>query len=936
MVTASSLVRALAADAGSESDAVLLARYAGAREEAAFAALFDRHGPMVRSVCRRHCRDPHLAADAEQGVWLVLARRAAAVSRPDRLASWLFGVALRVGRKAAARGGRAGPPAADVGMVPDVAVTVMADELLRVLDEELAALPEAERQPLVLCYLEGRTQDEAARVCGTSVRTLRRRLDRGREALRRQLERRGVAPAAALAGLAVAPRATAGPAVLATALGRGPVPSSLSPLVAEELAMTTTTWWVRAALAVGLGVGAAVAAAGVWAPDDGPTPPDPKAGPADRAPDQIGLPKGAIARLGSTTFRHPGEVGGLAFSADGRRLSAVGDGAYSSWAVPGGAAEVSTRSDEKGYRHLTVTSPDGKLAVELLNPDPNDRDALYTARVTDLTTGRSLDGFSTTRGEPQAGPYSLSGAISPDGSTLAVQYCAEVSLYTLPEGRLLRRITDGTRSFRHTAFTPDGKRLVVGTLDRLALTVWDVARGAKLKTLDAGGTGTGLLALAPDGKTAAAVGAWQHRVVTEGGGWVTEHRDNVLVIWDLAGEKVAHRVTADAPVRSAHLTADGTVLAVVEPNETFARSAVRRWRLADGKQLWAAAADHGVQASALSPDGRVLATGPATGIVHLWDVETGKVRPRADGHARMIESLAFSADGKLLRTTDDAEMRVWDAATGAPAGRLTHPDLVGSARWDSAGRLVAAAAHAMNGRRRAVTVFDAVAEKKLLSVADPDWKDGFGWYGGALSADGTRLALPVTKGGKFHLQTWDVPAAKLVWDAELPADWKPGRVTITSDNRVLAGNTDLIAFDARTGRQLTRWDFFRSDVLPPDPSNNTHLYPSADGLTLGFVIQTVGIFLVDSRTGRLVRRINTPDETHWPLTFSPDGSRFATSNAWNDTGVRIWATATGERLGRLDGAPTRVLAVAFSPDGRRLATGLSDGTALVWAVPGAR
>ncbi|MBN9518430.1 sigma-70 family RNA polymerase sigma factor, partial [bacterium] len=215
MVSTSSLVRALGADSA-ESDAALLARFAGAREEAAFTALFDRHGPMVRAVCRRCCRDPHLAADAEQGVWLVLARKAAAVSRPDRLAAWLFGVALRVGRKAAATA-RA-TPATDSRAVPDATVAVMADELLRVLDEELSALPEAERLPLVLCYLEGRTQDEAARVCGASVRTLRRRLDRGRESLRRRLERRGVAPAAALAGLAVAPVAAARPAVLEAAL----------------------------------------------------------------------------------------------------------------------------------------------------------------------------------------------------------------------------------------------------------------------------------------------------------------------------------------------------------------------------------------------------------------------------------------------------------------------------------------------------------------------------------------------------------------------------------------------------------------------------------------------------------------------------------------------------------------------------------------------
>ena len=210
MTVALSLRRILAADLACEPDAELLARFAAGRDEAAFAALFDRHGPMVRAVCRRYCRDVHLAADAEQGVWLVLARRAAAVSRPERLANWLFGVAVRVGRKAAAAAQPREVRVARAAASSDVAVSVLADELLRVLDEELTALPEHERLPLVLCYLEGRTQDEAARVCGICVRTLRRWLDRGRESLRRRLERRGVAPAAAIGALAVAPTAASG------------------------------------------------------------------------------------------------------------------------------------------------------------------------------------------------------------------------------------------------------------------------------------------------------------------------------------------------------------------------------------------------------------------------------------------------------------------------------------------------------------------------------------------------------------------------------------------------------------------------------------------------------------------------------------------------------------------------------------------------------
>ena len=124
----------------------------------------------------------------------------------------------------------------------------------------------------MLCYLEGRTQDEAARACGTCVRTLRRRLERGREALRRRLERRGVAPAVALGALAVVPNAApASVGVLALVLADGPVPSSLSPGVAEELAMSHSTWWLRAVLVAGLG--ARLVAAGVWARDGEPESP---------------------------------------------------------------------------------------------------------------------------------------------------------------------------------------------------------------------------------------------------------------------------------------------------------------------------------------------------------------------------------------------------------------------------------------------------------------------------------------------------------------------------------------------------------------------------------------------------------------------------------------------------------------------------------------
>ena len=233
---------------------------------------------------------------------------------------------------------------------------------------------------------------------------------------------------------------------------------------------------------------------------------------------------------------------------------------------------------------------------------------------------------------------------------------------------MIRRLSE-PRPFREVVFTPDGKRLVTGSLDRLSLTVWDVTTGANLKTLDAGGTGTGCLALSPDGKTAVAVGTRFEREKSPiGGGEVMrEHRDNELVAWDLTTGKIVHRVTADHPVQAVHVLADGTVVGVVEPAETLARSAVRRWRLSDGEALWSVAADHRVLRSAVSADGKWLATGTYTGLVVLWDLATGKPRPRTDGHSGMIESIAFAPDGKTIRTTDadrDADLGRGDRQAG--------------------------------------------------------------------------------------------------------------------------------------------------------------------------------------------------------------------------------------------------------------------------------
>ena len=176
------------------SDRQLLHRFADGRDEASFAALVGRHGPMVMGVCRRIVGDAHEAEDAFQAAFLVLARKAGTIRVNDSLGGWLYTVARRIALRAdasAARRGRSEPP--DERLVasddPDRAER---RELRAAIDEEVGRLPALYRSVVVLCDLEGLTHREAARRLRCPVGTVKGRLPRAREILRGRLARRGI------------------------------------------------------------------------------------------------------------------------------------------------------------------------------------------------------------------------------------------------------------------------------------------------------------------------------------------------------------------------------------------------------------------------------------------------------------------------------------------------------------------------------------------------------------------------------------------------------------------------------------------------------------------------------------------------------------------------------------------------------------------------
>jgi RNA polymerase sigma factor (sigma-70 family) len=177
------------------TDGQLLERFVSSREQAAFAALVQRHSGLVLGVCRRILGHEQDAEDAFQATFLVLAKKAGSIRNKEAVGSWLYGVAYHIAGEARQQAIRRRQRERQVQDMdpPDALAGPVAPVVDGVLDEELQRLPDKLRLPLVLCYLQGKSNREAADALGWPAGSMSRRLARGRELLRQNLTRRGVA-----------------------------------------------------------------------------------------------------------------------------------------------------------------------------------------------------------------------------------------------------------------------------------------------------------------------------------------------------------------------------------------------------------------------------------------------------------------------------------------------------------------------------------------------------------------------------------------------------------------------------------------------------------------------------------------------------------------------------------------------------------------------
>jgi RNA polymerase sigma factor (sigma-70 family) len=579
----------------------LLHCFAAEADEAAFAELVRRHGPMVLGVCRRLLGVDADADDAFQAVFLVLVLRARSIRKGDSVGSWLYGVASRVARRARADARRRLAAHRRLPVRAEgIAEAPAGAEALPVLDEELGRLPDKYRAPLVLCYLQGKTHEQAARELGWPAGSMSRRVSRARDLLRRRLVRRGVTLSAGAALTCAVPDALARAATRAgqaAAAAAGAVPAAAAALAKGVihtmfLSKCKTALVVALALLV-LGTGGGLLVHLGWA------------APAPQATnDPIRAVRSERAKASPATGEAPQAVG----QKGGEKKE---------------AAKGKEGADAKGTIFALSFSPDGKslAAGRSEKVEIHDTVARKVAR--------------------QFGPGAVALAYSPDGRTLAAAGAKGdkvARLYDPNTGQEIRALEGHTEAVTSVAFSPDGKLLLTASKDGSAA-LWDVATGKEVRRL-LGNQGEMLsVAVSPDGATMASGGS-----------------DGTAVLWDLAtGRILAKSKGSEEAVTSLAFAPDAGSLAVASLDKH-----IRILEVATGKLLMKLEGHKaGVLAVAYAPDGKQLASVGKDDQVVLWDVAAGQPTTLPGKNVR-VHAVRFSPDGRLVVFGSGGALRVWD------------------------------------------------------------------------------------------------------------------------------------------------------------------------------------------------------------------------------------------------------------------------------------
>jgi WD40 repeat protein len=539
----------------------------------------------------------------------------------------------------------------------------------------------------------------------------------------------------------------------------------------------------------------------------------------------------------------------------------------------------------------------------------------------------------------------LSIAFTSDGKLMASGSVDKtIVLWNPATGNQLRTLKGHTGTVNSVAFSPDDKQLASGSADN-SIKIWDVASSREKQTLTGHTLFVSSVAFSTDG-----------RLLASGSG------DQTVKLWDLATGREL-RTLAAGPAAFAGLpvsvafSRDGRVLAT-------GAQLVKLWDVTSGNEIRAIKVTESnapmERPLAFSYDGSVLATGG--GGVKLWETATGKAVRTFPGDAR---ALSFSSDHKTIAGADGTSIKLWNVATGQELQTLEGSQLgvdsvafsadskllaVGNsdnsvALWDSAnrrrvrvlkGHVAAVATIAVSGddkvlasaleagvagigRDDTIKIWDPVTGQLVRSLTGRNSGQSIG-----LSRDGTRL---VSDSSSSTLSVWNVAQSEAQRTITVPRESRfvPDRVALSSDGKLIAaGGRDnaIKLWDAGTGRELFTLTGHRKSIR--------ELAFSPDNKLLASGSQDADIKIWSVATGQEVQTLTAHGEGVIALAISSDGEKLASGS--QDRTILIWDIESGEPDAAYTGHHEWVNAVAFSPDGKKLASGSVDGEIRIWEV----
>ncbi len=931
-------------------DGELLCAYSSEHDQTAFEVLVKRHGPLVFATCERVLHHNQDAEDAFQAVFIVLAKKAASLHKHRSLASWLHQVGRQVAlaaRRAAIRR-RKHESEAKIMEPANPAWRAAWSEVQLLLDQEIQRLPEKYREPFVLCCLENISCAQAARRLGVKEGTVWSRLAEARRRLQSKLTKRGVAISAVTCAVAIAPgRAAASlpPGLAAsvveavTAVKGGGIAANLLSKQVAALVRSALSGLLLAKVKVGLMLALAVSAlagAAGWCASDQVAFSKRAAEPEAKAKanteknrerdsqrprlDALGdpLPEGALARIGTVRFQHPGGINDVALSPDGKTLATHGARMIWVWDTATGKPKhsfpISMRmAAYSAAENLLAFAPDGRRlfyihddGVSALNLADWQPEVITTVGANPLIANLN----QITHGIH----------VAPDGLRIAV---------SLEDGARVQQLASGNLAWNAPCDPPPPSPGPGPPKDRL---LWRLPYSLAL--------------FSHNGKLV--------------GVNASDTPDTLRMLDAISGEE-RQRIALGARLVRFVFSPDDRLIAVTERD-----NAVRVYETATGRRLhsWTVKLtdpnENYTSGVAFSPDGSVLAAGATDGLVHLWALQTGRELAPLKGHRWHVTGLVFAPEGHWLFSTGwDGVIRRWNTTTWkeAPVNSMAAG---GTCAMSPAGSVAA-----WEEDRGVLHLDDVRTGKKLHTLPG----NPAGYSKMAFSPDGSMLAAG---GNDLSMQLWEVSGGKLLhqWS------WAKGKdnphasvddIAFSADGKTLTTadfrRGEIVLWEATSGTRLGRAPHEMAFGVVYGPDGKSVLSVGWDKTVRWWSLPDLRPLDTASLPagvgeGRFHAIARSPDGQHFAtldlggfitiwddvthkslhtfpaakgqcnLAFSPDGQWLSTGGYEGDVGV--WDVHIGKRGFMLAGHRARVYCVSFAADGRSLLTGSDDNTCLLW------